>query len=112
MRPVRSPDLERGLVRAAGTSARLPSFKVALIDPSLFTLPYDLKLVEGLREIGHSVSFYGKTLGPDETAPEGAKLAQHLPPEMQSWGISALAGGHSRARPKARFTCVFDASPP
>ena len=34
--------------------ARLPTFKIALIDPSLFTLPYDVKLVEGLREIGHT----------------------------------------------------------
>jgi len=93
---MRSPDVERGLVRAAGTSARLPSFKVALIDPSLFTLPYDLKLVEGLRGIGHSVSFYGKTLGPDETAPEGAKLVQHFYPEMQSWGMSRWPAGISR----------------
>jgi glycosyltransferase involved in cell wall biosynthesis len=77
----------------AATPGRLPAFKVALIDPSLFTLPYDVKLVEGLRGLGHSVSFYGKALGREESAPEGVKLVQHFYPEMQSWGISRWPAG-------------------
>lgn len=96
MRRVLSSDRENSLARASPGTVRLPTFKVALIDPSLFTLPYDVKLVEGLRGIGHSVSFYGKTLGPDETAPESAKLVQHFYPEMQTWGISRWPGGISR----------------
>lgn len=81
---------------ASAALESLPAFKVALIDPSLFTLPYDVKLVEGLRGIGHSVRFYGKTLGPEETAPERAKLVQHFYPEMQDWGISRWPAGISR----------------
>ncbi|HXP73329.1 MAG TPA: glycosyltransferase family 4 protein [Stellaceae bacterium] len=86
---MRSPNRENGIAPAAAIAcARLPPFKVALIDPSLFTLPYDMKLVQGLRGLGHSVSFYGKSLGRDETAPDGAALVQHFYPEMQNWGIS------------------------
>jgi hypothetical protein len=96
VRPVLSPDRKNGPACAWVAPGRLPAFKVALIDPSLFTLPYDVKLVEGLRDIGHSVSFYGKTLGPDETAPESAKLVQHFYPEMETWGISRWPAGISR----------------
>jgi glycosyltransferase involved in cell wall biosynthesis len=92
-----SPDRENGLACASASApTRLPAFKVALIDPSLFTLPYDLKLVEGLRGIGHSVRFYGKALGPEETVPESAKLVPHFYPEMQDWGISRWPAGISR----------------
>jgi glycosyltransferase involved in cell wall biosynthesis len=76
---------------------RLPAFKVALIDPSLFTLPYDVKLAEGLRGIGHRVRFYGKSLGPEETEPAGAELVQHFYPEMERWGLSRLPTAASRA---------------
>lgn len=81
----------------AAQPARLPAFKVALIDPSLFTLPYDVKLVEGLRGIGHTVRFYGKSLEPQETEPAGAGLVQHFYPEMQRWGLSRWPKGASRA---------------
>jgi len=92
-----SPDRENGLACASASApTRLPAFKVALIDPSLFTLPYDVKLVVGLREIGHSVRFYGKALGPEETVPESAKLVPHFYPEMQDWGISRWPAGVSR----------------
>jgi glycosyltransferase involved in cell wall biosynthesis len=93
-----SPGRDQGL-RAASTAgpARLPRFKVALIDPSLFTLPYDVKLVEGLRGIGHTVRFYGKSLGPQEGEPEDAGLLQHFYPEMQRWGLSRWPAGVSRA---------------
>ena len=40
--------------------------RVALIDPSLFTLPYDSALAEGLRAAGHDVALYGRPLAPDE----------------------------------------------
>jgi glycosyltransferase involved in cell wall biosynthesis len=93
-----SPDTETTLAPAsAARPTRLPAFKVALIDPSLFTLPYDVKLAAGLREIGHSVMFYGKALGPEEAAPAGAKLVQHFYPEMQSWGLQRWPGGVSKA---------------
>jgi glycosyltransferase involved in cell wall biosynthesis len=40
--------------------------KIALIDPSLFTLPYDAALVAGLAQNGHEVLLFGKRLAPDE----------------------------------------------
>jgi len=76
---------------------RLPAFKVALIDPSLFTLPYDVKLAEGLRGIGHTVRFYGKSLEPQEAEPAGAGLVQHFYPEMHRWGLSRWPKPASRA---------------
>ena len=94
--PAPSRDLGAGPASAA-SRARLPAFKIALIDPSLFTLPYDVKLVEGLRGIGHTVRFYGKSLTPEESEPAGAELVQHFYPELQRWGLSRWPTGVSRA---------------
>src|SRR5579862_6863549 len=87
-------------VASPAARAKPAGFKVALIDPSLFTLPYDLKLVEGLRDIGHTVRLYGKMLGREESAPPSASLVPHFYPEMQRWdlarwpqGVSKLAKG-------------------
>jgi glycosyltransferase involved in cell wall biosynthesis len=38
------------------------TMRVALIDPSLFTLPYDVALAEGLRANGHQVTLHGRPL--------------------------------------------------
>src|SRR5262245_19363865 len=46
------------------------ALRVALIDPSLFTLPYDAALAEGLRALGHEVSIYGRPLAADERMAE------------------------------------------
>ena len=50
--------------------------RVAMIDPSLFTVPYDRELASGLKRIGHDVTLYGRrrraldeTLGTVELAP-------------------------------------------
>jgi len=91
-----TPSRESGTATSPAPYARLPAFKVALIDPSLFTLPYDVKLVEGLRGIGHTVRFYGKSLDAHERAPESAGLVQHFYPEMQRWGLSRWPGGVSK----------------
>jgi glycosyltransferase involved in cell wall biosynthesis len=39
---------------------------VALVDPSLFTIPYDCELAYALRGLGTSVSLYGRRLRPGE----------------------------------------------
>ncbi len=36
--------------------------RISIVDPSLFTLPYDRKLVEGLLELGHSTTLHGRKL--------------------------------------------------
>jgi glycosyltransferase involved in cell wall biosynthesis len=45
-----------------------------MIDPSLFTLPYDSMLARGLQEIGHDIILHTRALRPGEIAPEGATL--------------------------------------
>ncbi len=50
------------------------SLRVALIDPSLFTLPYDAALAAGLQGEGHQVVLHGRTPGPNDSAPDGAPL--------------------------------------
>src|SRR5579883_283031 len=77
---------------AAGSSP----LRVALIDPSLFTLPYDVKLADALRGIGHGVTFYGKTLAPAESVPERAQLVQHFYPEMLRWGLWRWPAGAAK----------------
>ena len=48
--------------------------RVDLIDPSLFTLPYDAALAAGLMHEGHQVVLHGRRPGPDDNAAEGVPL--------------------------------------
>jgi glycosyltransferase involved in cell wall biosynthesis len=50
------------------------SMRIALIDPSLFTLPYDAALAEGLAQAGHQVRLYGRRPGNDENELQGTPL--------------------------------------
>ncbi|WP_142850462.1 glycosyltransferase [Telmatospirillum sp. J64-1] len=54
--------------------------RVAIIDPSLFTWPYDSELAAGLAANGHDVQIFGKVLGPGETA--GPRLRQLFYPRL------------------------------
>ena len=71
---------ERGMMRHTAGAAppkRGPGqekqlgMRVALIDPSLFTVPYDRALAGGLAEAGHDVTLYGRRPGPDDPDPAG-----------------------------------------
>jgi glycosyltransferase involved in cell wall biosynthesis len=48
--------------------------RVALIDPSLFTLPYDAALAAGLQEHGHEIVLYGRKPGADDSSAPGVTL--------------------------------------
>jgi glycosyltransferase involved in cell wall biosynthesis len=48
--------------------------RVALIDPSLFTLPYDTALAAGLRGEGHEVLLYGREPDADDGSADNAPL--------------------------------------
>ena len=48
--------------------------RVALIDPSLFTLPYDAALASGLQENGHEVVLYGRKPDADDSSAPGVTL--------------------------------------
>lgn len=54
--------------------ARQPEMRVALVDPSLFTLPYDGALAAGLKAAGHDVVLFGRRPGRDDNAVDGTKL--------------------------------------
>lgn len=58
--------------------------KVALVDPSLFTVPYDAKLVNALRGLGHQVIVYGEARGPEDEPAELAGLRPVFYPELLS----------------------------
>ncbi|HEV2673910.1 MAG TPA: glycosyltransferase family 4 protein [Aliidongia sp.] len=60
--------------------------RVALIDPSLFTLPYDERLAEALQRRGHRIEFFGKALGPREAAPATVPLRRHFYGELRALG--------------------------
>jgi glycosyltransferase involved in cell wall biosynthesis len=61
--------------------------RIALIDPSLFTLPYDIRLAAGLRAIGHDVSLHGRY----PRAEEGDPLDGHMVASFYAFaGLPAL----------------------
>ena len=41
--------------------------RVSMIDPSLFTLPYDQGLAKGLMDNGHEVTLFARRPGPDDS---------------------------------------------
>lgn len=69
--------------------------KIALVDPSLFTLPYDQELVGGLQDAGHQVWLYGKS-------PSGGE-AQSTPAFLRPLFYGGLASGIWDKLPKSLF---------
>lgn len=61
--------------------------RISMIDPSLFTLPYDQGLATGLESAGHSVTLYGRRPGPFDSNPGGVELV----PEFYRVAGSRLA---------------------
>jgi glycosyltransferase involved in cell wall biosynthesis len=49
--------------------------RVALIDPSLFTLPYDRNLARGLGALGHEVTLHGRPLRREDNDASGVAFA-------------------------------------
>jgi glycosyltransferase involved in cell wall biosynthesis len=88
--------------------------KIVLIDPSLFTWPYDLKLAKGLTDIGHAPSIVGRQLGQKPSVDEERFLDRHFYPGLQSrffkklprnlqLGLKGLSHAQSMARLLRRF---------
>ena len=104
---------------AAADAVAVQPLKLALIDPSLFTLPYDAKLATALAEVGHAVTFYGKALGTGETAPGIETLRQIFYPEVVRWGLerwpaplTKIAKGALHARAMRRLLGALRQDPP
>lgn len=56
--------------------------RIALIDPSLFTWPYDRELALALAEAGHETMIVGKTLDPSDPHFGDPLLNQHFYPRL------------------------------
>lgn len=52
--------------------------RIALVDPSLFTWPYDQQLTSALRAIGHEAVLFGKVLPVSDTYASDPLLRQHF----------------------------------
>lgn len=64
--------------------------RVALIDPSLFTLPYDQMLAGGLSHAGHDVTLYGRRPGKDDSTLRGVRLEPCFYRVANSAAVAAL----------------------
>ena len=64
--------------------------RVSLVDPSLFTLPYDLALKAGLRAAGMQVSLHGRRLRPYETAASAREVETDFYHVAESAPVSLL----------------------
>ena len=82
--------------------------RIALVDPSLFTPPYDAALVQGLRGLGHEVRLYGPaTVAGRDHLPHFYRLAARAPRATARWlkgashaaGMAALGRALARERP-------------
>jgi glycosyltransferase involved in cell wall biosynthesis len=52
--------------------------RIAMIDPSLFTPPYDGELLRALEEVGGQVTLYGRRLRQGEALPDSIRLAKRF----------------------------------
>ncbi len=66
--------------------------RVSMIDPSLFTLPYDQALATGLEAAGHRVTLFGRRPGPFDSNPPGVPLIPEFYRLTGSRAVSALPG--------------------
>ena len=64
--------------------------RISMIDPSLWTLPYDQALATGLNGIGHDVTLFGRRPGPDDSNPPGVKLVEAFYRVTSSPPVAAL----------------------
>ena len=66
--------------------------RVALIDPSLFSLPYDRALATGLGRIGHEVALHGRALRPADGSPGPIAIRKSFYPVSESRVCQNLPG--------------------
>ena len=66
--------------------------RIALIDPSLFSLPYDRALASGLGRIGHEVALHGRALRPADGSPGPIAIHKSFYPVSESRLCQSLPG--------------------
>lgn len=65
---------------------------IALIDPSLFTLPYDGALADGFTREGHTVVLHGRRLRPEDGSAAGIALSEDFYRVAGGRRVMALPG--------------------
>jgi len=93
--------------------------KIALIDPSLFTLPYDSDLAHALIGRGHDVTLYGRPVVPAEAAVRPGFLVEHFYRELAGvaaarWprGLAKVAKGAAHVRGMRRLVAALRQAAP
>jgi glycosyltransferase involved in cell wall biosynthesis len=64
--------------------------RIAMIDPSLFTWPYDAALALAIQEAGHEVAIFGKPIESSEAGPAHSLLRTHFYRELESAAAKRL----------------------
>lgn len=110
---------DRAILHSAGGPEAPQSLRVALIDPSLFTVPYDARLADALSAAGHDVTVYGEARAAgEEPAPLGALrgvfYAELLRLQARRWPRPALrlAKGAVHWRGLRRLLAELRRNPP
>ncbi len=70
--------------------------KVALIDPSLFTWPYDRALAGGMAELGHDVRIFGRVLPKNDARNQDPLFAPSFYPSLASPLLARLPRAAAR----------------
>ena len=65
------------------------TLNIALVDPSLFCLPYDTELAGALADQGHNVTVYGRQLREleDRKLPDNAEFRAHFYQVVDRWAV-------------------------
>lgn len=58
--------------------------KIAIVDPSLFTWPYDVRLAQGLEACGHRAVIFGTSLNQDVPKAKRKFLVEHFYPSIKN----------------------------
>ncbi len=66
--------------------------RIALIDPSLFSLPYDRALASGLGRIGHAVALHGRGLRSGDGSPGPIAIHKSFYPMSEGRLVQSLPG--------------------
>ena len=69
-----------------------PTSRIAVVDPSLFSLPYDLHLCEGLAQAGAEAVLFGR-------APRGGEIVSEKGFRFQPWFYS-VSEEHRKKLPR------------
>lgn len=73
--------------------------RIAIIDPSLYTTPYDTALIEGLQSCGHEVRLFGRTpRATDVPLGAGVDLCPHFYRRTERWRGNGAASWISFAK--------------